>query len=185
MDKAFQTISSTAMKIYVYLAGLWKSLLPEALMWQAVDGRPDGLTRRCRFRKPVKDRGPPSWPLMCCDYTVKWDNVSFGGAYLVEVETAEVELGSIDRAGEVTHGHLVLHAVHMEEVVMKYPDDPNFRSAEYDLRDDYIRKSKKEELVSPAYPDTKFTFLPDYDFTDKSFGDRSSRRQRHYSACPL
>ncbi|KAM0240238.1 hypothetical protein ACHAP5_007974 [Fusarium lateritium] len=171
MAKAFQTSSSTEMKDDVYLAGLWKSMLPEALMWQAVYGAPDGLTRRCRFRKPVKDRGPPSWSWMCCDYTVKWDNVYFGGDYLVEVETAQVELGSIDRAGEVSRGHIVLHAVYMGEVVMRYPDDPNFRSAEYDLRDDYIRKSKKEELVSPAYPDLKFTLLPDYDFTDKSFGD--------------
>jgi hypothetical protein len=171
MDKAFQTNSNTEMKIHVYLAGLWKNMLPEALMWQAVDGPLDGLIRRCRFRKPVKDRGPPSWSWMCCDYTVKRDNVFFGGAYLVEVETAEVELGSIDRAGEVSRGHLILHAVHMEEVVMTYPDDPNFRSAKYDLRDDYIRKSKKEELASPVYPDAKFTFLPDYDFTEKSFGD--------------
>jgi hypothetical protein len=171
MAKAFQTTSSTEMKDDVYLAGLWKSMFPEALMWQAVYGAPDGLKRRCRFRKPVKDRGPPSWSWMCCDYTVKWDNVFFDNAYLVEVETAEVELGSIDRAGEVSRGHLVLQAVYMEEVVMRYPDDPNFRSAEYDLRDDYIRKSKKEELVSPAYPDLKFTLLPDYDFTDKSFGD--------------
>lgn len=171
MAKAFQLTSSTEMKGDVYLAGLWKSMLPEALMWQAVDGPPDGLTRRCRFRKPVKDRGPPSWSWMCCDYTVRWDNVFFDVAYQVEVETAEVELGSIDRAGEVSRGHLVLHAIYMEEVVMKYPDDPDFRTAEYDLRDDYIRKSEEEELVCPAYPDSKFTFLPDYDFTDKSLGD--------------
>lgn len=171
MAKAFQITSSTEMKGDVYLAGLWKSMLPEALMWQAVDGPPDGLTRRCRFRKPVKDRGPPSWSWMCCDYTVRWDNVYFGVAYQVEVETAEVELGSIDRAGEVSRGHLVLRAIYMEEVVIKYPDDPDFRAAEYDLRDDYIRKSEEEELVSPAHPDSKFTFLPDYDFTDKSLGD--------------
>ncbi|KIL93878.1 hypothetical protein FAVG1_02440 [Fusarium avenaceum] len=171
MAKAFQITSSTEMKGDVYLAGLWKSMLPEALMWQAVDGPPDGLTRRCRFRKPVKDRGPPSWSWMCCDYTVRWDNVYFGVAYQVEVETAEVELGSIDRAGEVLRGHLVLRAIYMEEVVIKYPDDPDFRAAEYDLRDDYIRKSEEEELVSPAHPDSKFTFLPDYDFTDKSLGD--------------
>lgn len=171
MAKAFQTTSSTEMKDDVYLAGIWKSMLPEALMWQAIDGAPDGLQRRCRFRKPVKDRGPPSWSWMCCDYAVTWDNVFFGGSYLVEVETAEVELSSIDRAGEVSRGHLVLHAVYMEEVFMRYPDDPNFRSAEYDLRDDYIRKSKKEELVGPANPDLRFSLLPDYDFTDKSFGD--------------
>ncbi|EWZ30166.1 hypothetical protein FOZG_16335 [Fusarium oxysporum Fo47] len=42
MAKAFQTMGSTEMKDDVYLAGIWKSMLPEALLWKAVDGPPSG-----------------------------------------------------------------------------------------------------------------------------------------------
>ncbi|KAF4336035.1 het-domain protein [Fusarium beomiforme] len=170
MAKAFQTTSSTEMKDDVYLAGIWKSMLPEALLWKAVDGPPSGPVRRCRFRKPVRERGPPTWSWMCCDFTVNWENNYFGSDYLVEVDEAQVELSSIDRAGEVARGHIVLRAVHIEEVAMVYPDDPTFRTNEYSLRDDYMRNSSTEELVSMRDKDCRFSFLPDYDFTDKSLG---------------
>ncbi|KAF5592195.1 uncharacterized protein FSUBG_10236 [Fusarium subglutinans] len=127
MAKAFQTMGSAEMKNDVYLAGIWKSMLPEALLY-------------------------------------------FGSDYLVTVEDAQVELGSIDRAGEVAKGHIVLRAVHIEEVAMVYPDDPSFRTNEYTLRDEYIRNSSTEELVSLKDKDCRFSFLPDYDFTDKSLG---------------
>ncbi|KAF5232513.1 hypothetical protein FANTH_12930 [Fusarium anthophilum] len=170
MAKAFQTMGSAEMKNDVYLAGIWKSMLPEALLWRAVDGPPSGPVRRCRFRKPVLARGPPTWSWMCCDFTVHWQNNYFGSDYLVTVEDAQVELGSTDRAGEVAKGHIVLRAVHIEEVAMVYPDDPSFRTNEYTLRDEYIRNSSTEELVSLKDKDCRFSFLPDYDFTDKSLG---------------
>ncbi|KAG9498412.1 hypothetical protein J7337_009217 [Fusarium musae] len=170
MAKAFQTTGSAEMKNDMYLAGIWKSMLPEALMWRAVDGPPSGPVQRCRFRKPVAARGPPTWSWMCCDFTVHWQNTYFGSDYLVTVDDARVELGSIDRAGEVAKGHIVLRAVHIEEVAIIYPDDPGFRTSEYALRDDYIRNSSTEELVSLKDKDCRFSFLPDYDFTDKSLG---------------
>ncbi|KAF5659840.1 heterokaryon incompatibility protein [Fusarium circinatum] len=170
MAKAFQTMGSAEMKNDVYLAGIWKSMLPEALLWRAVDGPPSGPVRRCRFRKPVAARGPPTWSWMCCDFTVHWQNSYFGSDYLITVDDAQVELGSIDRAGEVAKGHIVLRAVHIEEVVIVYPDDPSFRTNEYTLRDEYIRNSSTEELVSLKDKDCRFSFLPDYDFTDKSLG---------------
>ncbi|KAF9775276.1 hypothetical protein IL306_006643 [Fusarium sp. DS 682] len=171
MAKAFSTMSSTEMKDDVYLAGIWKSMLPEALLWKAVDGPPSGPVRRCRFRKPVIERGPPTWSWMCCDFTVNWENRFFDSDYLVEVDDAQVELSSIDRAGEVAKGHIVLRAVHIEEVAMVYPNDPSFRTNEYHLRDDFMRKSDTEELVSLKDKDCSFSFLPDYDFTDKNLGD--------------
>ncbi|KAH7472785.1 hypothetical protein H9L39_12590 [Fusarium oxysporum f. sp. albedinis] len=170
MAKAFQTMGSTEMKDDVYLAGIWKSMLPEALLWKAVDGPPSGPVQRCRFRKPVGERGPPTWSWMCCDFTVHWQNNYFGSDYLLQVDDAQVELGSIDRAGEVAKGHIVLRAVHIEEVAMVYPDDPSFRTTEYTLRDEYIRNSSTEELISLQDKDCRFSFLPDYDFTDKSLG---------------
>jgi hypothetical protein len=166
MAKAFQTTGSAEMKNGMYLAGTWKSMLPEALLWRAVDGPPSGPVQRCRFRKPVAARGPPTWSWMCCDFTVHWQNTYFGSDYLVTVDDAQAELGSIDRAGEVAKGHIVLRAVHVEEVAIVYPEDPNFRTSEYALRDDYIRN----RLVSLKDKDCRFWFLPDYDFTDKSLG---------------
>ncbi|KAF4487783.1 tol [Fusarium agapanthi] len=104
------------------------------------------------------------------DYPVHRQNNYFGSDYLVTVEDAQVELGSIDRAGEVAKGHIVLRAVHIEEVAMVYPDDPSSRTNEYTLRDEYIRNSSTEELVSLRDRDCRFSFLPDYGFTDKSLG---------------
>ncbi|KAF4962423.1 hypothetical protein FSARC_9495 [Fusarium sarcochroum] len=171
MAKAFQSSSSTEMKDDVYLAGLWKSMLPEALMWQTIDAPPNGPARRCRFRKPVRERGAPSWSWMSCDFTVQWHNFYIGDGCLVNVDAAHTEQPTLDRTGQVSRGHIVLQAVHLEEMAIVYPDDPMFRSAEYDLRDDYIRRSKTEQLVSKRDTSIKFSLLPDYDIFDKNLGD--------------
>ncbi|KPM41007.1 hypothetical protein AK830_g5536 [Neonectria ditissima] len=172
MAKAFQLTSSTEMENDVYLAGIWKSMLPEALVWHSIDGPPNRPMHGRRFRRPVRERGVPTWSWICSDYTIGWDNDYFGYSY-VKVVSADVECDGEDRTGEVSRGHIVLKVIYLEEVHMEHLDpskqpDP---SEPTNWASKYMRPSTTERLVSRNQPDVKFTFLPDYEVTDKALGD--------------
>ncbi|KAI0129120.1 heterokaryon incompatibility protein-domain-containing protein [Xylariales sp. AK1849] len=172
MAKYYQLRSSTEMKDDLYLAGLWKSMLPEALLWQSIDAPPSGPVRRCRFRHDVKERGNPTWSWASSDYQVELHNDWFDCKYFVQVEDVQCVTRGHDQYGEVATGYLVLRAIHLEEVELVKVDQAikSKREEARDMRDTYMRNSDTEMLRCRVKRDVKFSFLPDYDVTDQTLG---------------